>query len=66
MIHKQRIVITRRLNVRFHELLTQEKQDQNRHQNVKVIDELIFDAFQKTRFEQFPPCFVRNKRNQKD
>ena len=41
--------------------LTQEEQDQNGHQDVEIVDELILQAFEKVGLEEFAPCPVRNE-----
>ena len=47
-------------------LLTEEEENQNCHQYVEIIDELILYAFQKSWFEKFAPCSVGYEGDQKE
>ena len=38
--------------------LTKEEKNQNGDQNIEIVDELIFYAFEKVRLEEFAPCPV--------
>ncbi len=45
-------------------IVTKEKEHQNGYQNVEIVDELVLETLQKSRFEKFVPCLCWNEGDQ--